>query len=385
MFSFSLFKYLLILILIISGSLITITNKIQNNTKSLNLPFHHAYFITLLMFISELISLPIYYIIYNIKEEENENKEENKNKKKINIFQLSIPPLFDFIGSTLMTFGLIFLSGSIFQMFRGSLIIITFIFSLFYMKNKHNINHYIGISLTVLGLILIGYSAFISSKDKLYNNSILGILLILFAQFFAAFQYIYEENIMKNYICHPMKCIGYEGFFGTIISTILIFIFYFIKCTKGKRITEQFCNIDDSGIYRVENIFFSIKQILNNTILIILITLYCFGITIYNITGISITKYTTATTRAVVDTLRTVVIWFYFLIPFNQGNVREKFNLIQFTGFILLIIGNLIYNEIIGINSENLLNDNKYNSLSQNDENENNTADVSENSALLEN
>ena len=234
------------------------------------------------MFISELISLPIYYIIYNIKEEENENKEENKNKKKINIFQLSIPPLFDFIGSTLMTFGLIFLSGSIFQMFRGSLIIITFIFSLFYMKNKHNINHYIGISLTVLGLILIGYSAFISSKDKLYNNSILGILLILFAQFFAAFQYIYEENIMKNYICHPMKCIGYEGFFGTIISTILIFIFYFIKCTKGKRITEQFCNIDDSGIYRVENIFFSIKQILNNNILIILITLYCFGITIYN-------------------------------------------------------------------------------------------------------
>ena len=99
-----------------------------------------------------------------------------------------------------MTFGLIFISGTIFQMFRGSLIIITFILFLFYMKNKHNIIHYIGISLTVLGLILIGYSVFISSKDKLYNNSILGIFLIFICSIFCAFQYIYEENIMKNYI-----------------------------------------------------------------------------------------------------------------------------------------------------------------------------------------
>ena len=72
-------------------------------------------------------------------------------------------------------------------------------------------------------------------------------------------------------------------------------------------------------------------------------------------------------------------------MPFNHENVEEKFNIIQFIGFVFLVFGNLIYNEIIGINSENILNDNKYNSLSQNDENENNTADVSENSALLEN
>ena len=386
MFSFPLFVYLLMLILIISGSLITITNKIQNNTKSLNLIFHHAWFTTFLMFISEFISLPLYYLIYDTKKEEDIKNEENKNKKKINIFQLLIPPLFDFIGSTLMTFGLIFLSGSIFQMFRGSLIIITFLMSLFYMKNKHNINHYIGISFTVLGLILIGFAAFITSKDKLHNDSILGIFLILFAQFFAAFQYIYEENIMKNYICHPMKCIGYEGLFGTFISSFLIFIFYFIKCTNGKRITEQFCNLDNEGIWRVENIFFAFKQIFNNNNLIILLSLYCIGITIYNITGVSVTKYSTATTRAVVDTIRTFIIWFYFLMPFNQDNVREKFNLIQFTGFILLIIGNLIYNEIIGFNLDNNeknKNEEKYYSLSQDDENENNTLDDSDNSSLL--
>ena len=98
------------------------------------------------------------------------------------------------------------------------------------------------------------------------------------------------------------------------------------------------------------------------------------------------TKYSTATTRAVVDTIRTFIIWFYFLMPFNQGNVREKFNLIQFTGFILLIIGNLIYNEIIGFNLDNNeknKNEEKYYSLSQDDENENNTLDDSDNSSLL--
>ena len=382
MFSFPLFVYFLMFIVIISGSLITVANKIQNNTKSLNIPFHHAWFITFLMFISELISLPLYYIIYDTKKEEDPKKEENKNKKKINIFQLLIPPLFDFIGSTLMTFGLIFLSGSIYQMFRGSLIIITFLMSLFYLKNKHNINHYFGITFTVLGLILVGFAAFMTSKDKLHNDSILGIILIVVAQFFSAFQYIYEENIMKNYICHPLQCIGYEGLFGTIISTVLIFIFYFIKCTNGERITEQFCNLDNEGIWRVENIFFAFTQLYYNKILILLLSLYCIGITIYNITGIAVTKYTTATTRAVVDTVRTIFIWVYFLMPFNHEDVRETFNLIQFSGFILLIIGNLIYNEIIGFNTEtdgNNFEQEKYYSLTQEDENEKNTVDDSEN------
>ncbi len=382
MFSFPLFVYFLMFIVIISGSLITVANKIQNNTKSLNIPFHHAWFSTFLMFISELISLPLYYIIYDTKKEEDPKKEENKNKKKIKMLQLSLPPLLDFIGSTLMTFGLIFLPGSIYQMFRGSLIIITFLMSLFYLKNKHNINHYFGITFTVIGLILVGLAAFITSKDKLHNDSILGIILIVVAQFFSAFQYIYEENIMKNYICHPLQCIGYEGLFGTIISTVLIFIFYFIKCTNGERITEQFCNLDNEGIWRVENIFFAFTQLYYNKILILLLSLYCIGITIYNITGIAVTKYTTATTRAVVDTVRTIFIWVYFLMPFNHEDVRETFNLIQFSGFILLIIGNLIYNEIIGFNTEtdgNNFEQEKYYSLTQEDENEKNTVDDSEN------
>ena len=40
----------------------------------------------------------------------------------------------------------------------------------------------------------------------------------------------------------------------------------------------------------------------------------------------------------------------FFMLPFNNIEIREKFNVLQLFGFILLIFGNLIYNEIININ-----------------------------------
>jgi predicted histidine transporter YuiF (NhaC family) len=75
------------LILIITGSINTITNKIQNHTKSLNIVFFHIWFLTFLMFIGEIMSLIIYYIFYYKKEEKSKNNnnnielinEENKN------------------------------------------------------------------------------------------------------------------------------------------------------------------------------------------------------------------------------------------------------------------------------------------------------------------
>ena len=52
---FPYYVYILMLILIITGSINTITNKIQNHTKSLGVVFFHIWFLTLLMFIGELI------------------------------------------------------------------------------------------------------------------------------------------------------------------------------------------------------------------------------------------------------------------------------------------------------------------------------------------
>jgi len=61
----------------------------------------------------------------------------------------------------------------------------------------------------------------------------------------------------------------------------------------------------------------------------------------FNATGVAITKYATAAQRSTVDTSRTLLIWIFSLI---LG--WEEFLGWELVGFVLLVLGTLIYNEI---------------------------------------
>ena len=68
------------------------------------------------------------------------------------------------------------------------------------------------------------------------------------------------------------------------------------------------------------------------------------------------TQLVSSTARAIVDTVRTVFVWLFFLIPspIRVEGGEEEFHFLQFFGFILLIAGTLIYNEIVELNFWNL-------------------------------
>ena len=69
-----------------------------------------------------------------------------------------------------------------------------------------------------------------------------------------------------------------------------------------------------------------------------------FTIAGFNVTGVMITKYASAAQRSTVDTIRTLVIWIVFIF---MGT--EHFLVGELAGFVLLVAGTLIYNEIIEI------------------------------------
>lgn len=84
-----------------------------------------------------------------------------------------------------------------------------------------------------------------------------------------------------------------------------------------------------------------------------LIILFCglgviFTIAFFNYFGVATTKYASAPQRSTVDTSRTVLIWIFFLTVPVKG-AEEKFKWLQLLGFILLVIGTLVYNEIVVI------------------------------------
>lgn len=68
------------------------------------------------------------------------------------------------------------------------------------------------------------------------------------------------------------------------------------------------------------------------------------SIAIFNVCGISTTKYATAAQRSTIDTSRTLIIW---IMSVALG--LEKFHYQAIFGFVSLTFGTLLYNEIIVI------------------------------------
>lgn len=67
-------------------------------------------------------------------------------------------------------------------------------------------------------------------------------------------------------------------------------------------------------------------------------------VALFNAFGVMITKHASAAQRATIDTCRTLTIWTVLIII-----GKEKFIAGEMVGFVLLVAGTLVYNEIIEI------------------------------------
>lgn len=88
----------------------------------------------------------------------------------------------------------------------------------------------------------------------------------------------------------------------------------------------------------------AIEQIRNSPELKLYVVCGVIAVAGFNFTGLMITKYASSAQRATIDTCRTLAIWAVFL---SLG--REQFKVGQLIGFILLLAGTLVYNEIVEI------------------------------------
>jgi drug/metabolite transporter (DMT)-like permease len=352
--------FVLMGLMVVTGSINTIANKIQNQSISLGVDYNHVWFITFCMFFGECFCIIVYMIQSRNQKDtplmDTEAKgEEGDDLPEATPFALILPALCDFFGSTIMTFGLTMMAGSVYQMFRGSLILFTAIFSVIFLKNKLYRHHYLALTIVISGLLLVGMSSQLykpvypdhCGKGGDSSNSVWGVLLVVVAQLFAATQFIVEEKFMKSYKCHPLKAVGWEGIWGAILYLVFLIIFQFIPCDPLGSITPSVCSKDDNGDWKLENTIFAFRQMANNGVLLFNVILYICSIAVFNFVGISVTKYASSPARAVIDTVRTIFVWLFFLMPWIDECKREQFEYLQLVGFVLLIIGTVLYNEVV--------------------------------------
>ena len=229
--------YGFMLLLLITGSINTIANKLQQNTKSKGVKYKgHQKFITFCMFNGELLCLLLYWIKegrYKKRQKSetlisNNTENNEKIKKEPKIWYFLFPALFDILASSISSISLSFLASSIYQMFRGAIIIFTCIASILILKSKYYRHHFLGIVIVIIGLAIVGINAILNGDSSSENPSF-GIFLVILSQVFSCFLFITEEKLLKGYEIPPLKAVGLEGMWGVSVYIVLLFIFYFIR------------------------------------------------------------------------------------------------------------------------------------------------------------
>ena len=348
--------YLFMILLLITGSINTIANKYQQSTISLKIEYKgHQKFITFCMFLGEFLCLFFYWLKEGRKKKatsliiEHQTEIKDDTKPKAKFWYYLFPSLFDICGSSISSISLTYLPSSIYQMFRGSIIIFTCIASILFLKNKYYRHHFLGICIVIIGLIIVGLNAILGGSNNFDSKIILGIFLQILSQVFSCMLLISEEKILKKFDIHPLKSVGMEGLWGAGCYLFLLIIFYQIRCESWPDLLKkEMCIEDDEKKIRFENAIFALKQLWASRDLKFFASLYIISIAFFNFSGLSISKYASATSRAVVDTLRTIVVWTFFLtMPFVPESAKETFEWAQLIGFIIMIIGSFIYNEIL--------------------------------------
>lgn len=240
----------------------------------------------------------------------------------------------DLIATSTMYVGLTLTYASSFQMLRGSVIIFVALFSKIFLGRQLGSRRWIGILFIATGLAIVGVSDMLSNDNKGDTTKILiGDCLIVLAQIITATQMTYEEKYVGSLNIPSLQAVGWEGIFGFVVLSILLVPMYFIHVPK------VFSNNPRQVLEDAIDAFYMIKH---NLLLLVPITGTVFSIAFFNFAGISVTKEISATTRMVLDSIRTIVIWSVSLLIGWQN-----FHPLQLLGFASLLFGMCIYNNII--------------------------------------
>uniref|UniRef100_A0A8D8BC95 Solute carrier family 35 member F6 n=1 Tax=Culex pipiens TaxID=7175 RepID=A0A8D8BC95_CULPI len=219
----------------------------------------------------------------------------------------------------------------------GSVIIFVGILSVAFLNRTLVSREWIGILFILIGLGVVGVSDFAADNGEgtsySRNNVITGDLLIILAQIITAVQMVYEERYVAGLDIPALQAVGWEGFFGFSILGLLLIPMYFIQ------VMPPFNN-NARGV--LEDLPDALVQMKNNFQLIMAILGTIVSIAFFNFAGISVTKEISATTRMVLDSVRTLVIWVISLALSWQ-----KFNYLQIFGFAGLLFGMCLYNNIL--------------------------------------
>jgi len=335
---------MLAIALVFFGSINTISTKYADETLSLNsdgevVPFNHPFLQADGMFMGEMLCMLAFYTVF-AKQKHDSKKKGTAPPVHPNFppYVMYIPAFCDMLATSVMYLGLTLTYASSFQMLRGATIVFTGMFSVAFLGRKLKWFNWLGICMIIVGLLLTGVADFLVSDESLDTNAILtGDLLIVMAQIVTATQMVVEEKFITGHNVPALLAVGWEGVFGFLTLSILLIPMYYIPA-------GPFGLGNPRGV--LEDALDGFVQLGNSWQTCVFIAGNILSIAVFNFAGVSVTKELSATTRMVLDSVRTLVIWVFSYCVGWQKFIGLQFG-IQFVGFFFLVSGMFIYNDVL--------------------------------------
>ena len=290
------------------------------------------------------------------------SKPDQKKTGRATVHIVALPAMCDILSTTLLNVGPLFVVPSIYQMTRGSVVVFSALFSVWFLNRRIDGSKWLALFLIVLGVAVVSLAGTVEedptsdalphlspalhappfSPDEIQISTpsqaslthapraIIGICLIIFASIFAAAQFVLEESIMSHYPITPLELVGYEGVSGLLV----------MLCAQAiAHITYGSTNQGRESVFDIRPGWL---QVTHNPRIYTASVLMMVATGIYNYFALTVTSSLGAAHRTAIDALRTVLVW---IVGLAFG--WESFKWLQLVGFMGLVVGNLIFNDVM--------------------------------------
>jgi drug/metabolite transporter (DMT)-like permease len=252
---------------------------------------------------------------------------------------LIIPSICDLLCTLLLLEAQLYITASLWQMMRGSVIVITALLKRYGLGHTLESHMWSGIIIIASSMVMVACSSIGSSDENPSGRDPrIGIMLVVLGCVAQGVQYVFEERVLNVDSAPPLVVIGMEGLWGTIITTVIVY-----------PVAYTLPGHDAGGSF--ENPWDSWAMVMNSSSLSGLVCVFIFTVTAYNIAAVYVTQFLSAIWHAILDNFRPISVWgldlamFYVIAPESGlGECWTEQSYLQLGGLILLLYGTAVYN-----------------------------------------
>ena len=186
-----------------------------------------------------------------------------------NTFLLVLLAIVDFTGSFLNTF-ISKISSQLLCLSQISEFFFVIVLNYLILKQSIHRHHYVALFFIISGIIVLSF------KEIKFDSYI---FISILCNFFFSVLIIIEAWIMEYRFLSPYELIGFKGFYGIIILTLILIVSNFTKCEKWM----PFCKYDENKPQNIIDFKTEFSNIFQNVDIIVQVLSFIILTMIYNI------------------------------------------------------------------------------------------------------